>query len=360
MNDEDYMKLALELAQKGVGSVNPNPMVGAVIVKNDKVIGQGYHERYGELHAERNALKSCTDSPEGATMYVTLEPCCHQGKTPPCTEAIIESGISKVVIGSSDPNPLVSGKGIQILKNHGIKIVKGVMKEECDALNFVFFHYIKTKTPYVVMKYAMTIDGKIATRTGKSQWVSSNQSRMYVQECRNRYSAIMVGVGTIIADDPRLTCRLEKGRNPIRVICDTNLRTPLQSLVVQSASQIRTIIATANTDKRRKQLYLDQGCEIIDVPLKGESIDLRILAEKLGECKIDSVYLEGGSAINWSALESGIVNRLQVFIAPKIFGGLTAKSPVAGLGIDLPMQAIALKQLKVSLVGEDVLLEGEV
>ena len=227
MTDTEYMKIALELAKKGCGFVNPNPMVGAVIVKGDEMIGMGYHEKYGNLHAERNAILSCKKSPKGATLYVTLEPCCHYGKTPPCTEAIIESGISKVVIGSSDPNPLVQGQGVNILRNNGIKVIENVLKEECDEINKAFFHYIKTKTPYVVMKYAMTIDGKIATYTGKSKWVTGEEARQNVHKDRHKYSAIMVGVGTVLADNPMLNCRIEECKNPIRIICDTNLRTPI-------------------------------------------------------------------------------------------------------------------------------------
>ena len=207
MNDMDYMRLALELADRGRGWTNPNPMVGAVIVKNGRVIGEGYHHRCGGLHAEREAFAACTGSPAGATMYVTLEPCCHHGRQPPCTEAILESGISRVVVGSGDPNPLVAGKGLEFLRAHGVEVETGVLQKECDALNHVFFHYIRIKRPYVVMKYAMTIDGKIATRTGASRWITGEEARRWVHQDHHRYTAIMAGVGTVLADDPLLTCR---------------------------------------------------------------------------------------------------------------------------------------------------------
>lgn len=226
MRDRDYMRMALEEAVKGEGWTNPNPMVGAVIVKDGRVIGKGFHERYGRLHAERNAIADCRESMEGATIYVTLEPCCHHGKQPPCTEAIIRERFARVVIGSDDPNPLVAGKGVRILREHGIQVDTGVEKEACDALNPVFFHYIRTGRPYVAMKYAMTADGKIATYTGASKWITGEAARQEVQKARHRYAGIMVGVNTVLADDPMLNCRLPGGHSPVRIICDTHLRTP--------------------------------------------------------------------------------------------------------------------------------------
>lgn len=355
-----YMKRALELAEKGCGFVAPNPMVGAVIIKDDVCIGEGWHARYGGLHAERNALANCTVSPEGATMYVTLEPCCHYGKTPPCTDAIIENKISRVVIGSSDPNPLVAGKGVQILREHGIEVIEGVLKAECDALNAVFFHFIRTGMPYVVMKYAMTMDGKIATRTGASQWITGEMARKRVHQDRHRHSAIMVGVGTVLADDPMLTCRIPGGKDPIRIVCDTRLRTPLNAKVVTTASTVRTILATACPDVLRQKPYLDVGCEIVTVPEKDGHLDLMQLMKALGQSGIDSVLLEGGGTLNWSALECGIVKKVQAYIAPKLFGGMEARSPVGGAGIALPGEAVQLTQPKISKMGEDILLESEV
>lgn len=360
MNDEAYMNLALEYAKKGCGWVSPNPMVGAVIVKNGKIIGTGYHERHGGLHAERNALACCTKSPQDSTLYVTLEPCCHFGKTPPCTDAILESGIRRVVVGSVDPNPLVAGKGIQILRQNGIEVTEGVLNEACTELNKVFFHFIRTKTPYVLMKYAMTMDGKIATRSGESKWVTGEIARRRVQEDRHRYTGIMVGVGTVIADNPLLTCRLPDSKNPMRIICDSRLQTPLQSQVVKTAEQIPTILATCCLDEARARPYREAGCEVLMLPAKDGHIDLRALMVELGEKSIDSVLLEGGGTLNWSALQSGIVNKIQAYIAPKLFGGAEAKSPVEGLGVRSPECAFQLTPPQVTRLGDDILLESEV
>jgi len=360
MNDEFYMKTALSLAALGCGHVNPNPMVGAVIVKNGKIIGKGFHEKYGEAHAERKALAACSSPPDGAVMYITLEPCCHYGKTPPCTDAIIESGIRKVVVGILDPNPLVSGKGVEILRQSGVEVVTGALEKECAELNEVFFHYIKTNTPYVVMKYAMTMDGKIAAYTGKSRWITGVAARNKVHMDRLRYSAVMVGVGTVVKDDPLLTCRIENGRNPVRVVCDTNLRTPLDSQIVSTANDVPTIIATASTDNEIRKKYIDKNCEIITVSKKGDHIGLNELMDKLAEKKIDSILLEGGGALNWSAINSGIVNKIQAYIAPKLLGGAGAFSPVGGLGVDSPDNAFFLANSKAAAIGEDILIESDV
>lgn len=360
MTDNDYMKMALELAKKGCGRVNPNPMVGAVIVKDGNVIGEGYHQCYGERHAERHALASCIVPPVDATMYVTLEPCCHFGKTPPCTEAIIESGIKCVVIGSSDPNPLVSGKGIEILKRHGIEVTESVLQKECNKLNEVFFHFVQNKTPYVVMKYAMTMDGKIAARSGASRWITGEAAREHVQRDRNRYTGIMAGVGTIFADNPMLTCRLHDCKSPVRIICDTWLNTPLSANVVQTAQQYKTILATCCTDWAKAKPYQDAGCEVLIVGQKGEHVDLKELMLALGDKGIDSILLEGGAALNWSALESGIVHKLQVYLAPKLFGGVSAKSPIGGVGVEVPAGAYRLSYPTVTVFEEDIMLESEV
>lgn len=360
MNDMDYMRLALDLAAKGRGWTNPNPMVGAVIVKDGRVIGEGYHHRCGGLHAEREAFSNCTESPAGATLYVTLEPCCHHGRQPPCTDAILEAGIRRVVVGSWDPNPLVAGKGLAFLRAHGVEVEIGVLQAECDALNDVFFHYIRTKRPYVVMKYAMTLDGKIATRTGASQWITGEEARQQVHRDRHRYAAIMAGVGTVLTDDPLLTCRMEGGRNPVRVICDTHLRTPLDSQLVRSARKVPTILAVGEAAPAQATPYRDAGCQVWTLPERDGHVDLSVLMERLGATEIDSVLLEGGGTLNWAALESGIVQRVQAYIAPKLFGGKDAKSPVAGLGVELSAQAVKLKNTTVTQIGEDFLLEGEV
>ena len=360
MTDREYMQRAIDLAVKGCGHTSPNPMVGAVIVKDDKIISEGYHEKYGEYHAERNALSKCDWKAPGATMYVTLEPCCHHGKQPPCTDAVKASGITKVIIGSRDPNPLVSGKGVQILRDAGIEVVTDFMREECDAINYVFFHYISTGLPYVVSKYAMTMDGKIATRTGASKWITGEQARQRVQEDRNRYAGIMAGIGPVLADDPLLTCRIPGGKDPVRIICDTNLRIPTESQIVQTAKYTETIIACSAGDPEKKELLSSKGCTVLDVPERNGHVDLNELMNVLGSMKIDSVYIEGGGQLHWSALEAGIVNRVQAYVAPKIFGGADAPSPVRGEGCDVPANGFMLTSPTVTRYGDDILLESEV
>lgn len=360
MRDQDYMQLALELAKNGMGFTAPNPMVGAVIVKDGSIIGQGWHERYGESHAERNALAYCSQDPQGATMYVTLEPCCHHGRQPPCVDAILEAGIHRVIIGSGDPNPLVAGKGTQILRDHGVEVVEGVLQKECNRLNEVFFHYITTKRPFVVMKYAMTLDGKIAAYTGASKWITGEAAREHVHTQRHRYTAIMVGLGTVLADDPILTCRIPGGKDPIRIVCDTHLSTPLTAQVVTTARKTPTILATCCQDPVRHQVYENAGCQILVTDERDGHIDLSRLMEQLGSQGIDSILLEGGGTLHWAALKNGIVQKVQSYIAPKLFGGKTAKTPVEGQGFPSPDQAILLKNSIITQLGDDFLIESEV
>lgn len=360
MTDQEYMQLALELAQKGCGWTSPNPMVGAVIVKDGRIIGQGWHARYGELHAERHALAACTEDPAGATIYVTLEPCCHHGKQPPCTDTILSAGIRRVVVGSADPNPLVAGKGIAILRAHGIEVTEDVLRDACDHLNRVFLHYITTRHPYVVMKYAMTMDGKIACYTGASRWVTGEAARNHVQHMRHRYRGIMVGVGTVLADDPSLACHMEGGRNPIRIICDTQLRTPLEAQVVRTAGEIPTIIATCCADPRRQAGYVQAGCRIMCLPEVDGHVDLVELMERLGQEPIDSILLEGGGTLNWAALQAGIVQQVDAYVASRMFGGATARTPVEGVGVPEPAAAIPLRNSRIIQIGEDYLIESEV
>lgn len=357
MIDEKYMKRAIELAKNGTGFVNPNPLVGAVIERDGKILAEGYHARYGELHAERAAIAALKESAKDATIYVTLEPCCHYGKQPPCTEAIIEAGISTVVIGSRDPNPLVAGKGVQVLREAGIQVIEDYMRKECDSLNDVFFHFITRKTPYVVAKYAMTMDGKIATKTGASKWITSEKSRARVQKMRSEYMGIMVGIGTVFADDPLLSVRDETLRSPIRIICDSNMRLPLDSQIVKTAKQYPTILAYANENTEKKEKLIDAGIELIktDRTEKNE-IDLCKLMQLLGERKIDSILLEGGGTLNESAFATGIIQKAYVFIAPKIFGGAQAKSPVAGIGVDTPDEAYQMALHDMEQIGDDVVL----
>lgn len=357
---QEYMRRAVELAKLGIGKVNPNPLVGAVIVKEGRIIGEGYHAKYGELHAERHAFTRLTEEAEGAEMYVTLEPCCHHGKQPPCTQAIIEHGIKKVFVGSDDPNALVAGKGVQALREAGVEVVTQVMKEECDALNPVFFHFITTKTPYVLMKYAMTMDGKIACDTGKSQWITGEEARSHVQETRDALMGIMVGIQTIISDNPRLTCRIPGGRNPIRIICDSHLRIPMEAEVVQTAKEMKTVVATVSSEQEKISALREAGVKVLITDSADGKVDLQDLMQKLGQEKIDSILLEGGGTLNQSALQSGIVNHIQIYLAPKIFGGTGKYTPVSGIGVKEPDEAYLLINRKIRIFGEDILLDYDV
>lgn len=361
--DIEYMRRAMELAERGVGFTNPNPMVGAVIVKGGKVIGEGWHERCGEWHAERNAFKNCTVPAEGATMYVTLEPCCHYGKTPPCTEAIIEHGIARVVVGMEDPNPLVAGKGIALLREAGIEVVCGVEEEALREQNRVFLKYISTKLPWVAMKTAMTLDGKIATRTGDSKWITGAEARAYVHELRHRFMAIVVGIGTAVADDPLLNCRIEgRGvRQPIRVVVDSNARLSLASQLVKTAGEYRTIVAhTRFAPEESVKALREAGVEMLLCKEKEGLVDVRNLLELLGQSGIDSILLEGGGSLNYTFLSEGLADELYAFIAPKIVGGMNAKTPVEGAGMEKMADAINLELENVLNIGHDVLLKLKV
>lgn len=362
---EEYMRRALELARKGEGHTSPNPMVGCVVVKDGRIISEGYHEKYGEFHAERNALTRCTEDTAGADLYVTLEPCCHQGKTPPCTDIIIEKKIARVFVGSMDSNPLVAGKGVQILRDHGIYVETGILNAECRKLNEVFYHYIATKTPFVVMKYAMTLDGKIACATGDSKWVTGEIARTQVHRMRGRYRGIMVGIGTVLADDPMLNCRVEGGVDPVRIICDSNLHIPTESQIVKTASDIETIVACSQEalESERKQEKIrrlkEAGIQIIGTE-GAHGVNLMELMKKLGGQNIDSILLEGGGTLNASALEDGIVNKVYAYIAGKLIGGMDARSPVEGMGIDRMADAITLQNVEIEKLGDDFCIVGYV
>lgn len=366
MAEEQFMKRAIELAKQGVGWTAPNPLVGAVVVKNGRVIGEGYHRKYGELHAERNALAACTEDPAGATLYVTLEPCCHYGKTPPCTEIIIEKKIAKVVIGSRDPNPKVAGKGARILREHGINVVEDYMREACDALNPVFFHYITTKTPYVVLKFAMTLDGKIATRNGASKWITGEAARNHVHQLRGRYAGILAGIGTVLADDPMLNCRIDGAHQPLRIILDSHLRIPMGSRLVRSAKEYPLLIVCNESTRDREegtnriQKLEEAGAKVWTLPEKNGHPDLNVLMQRLGEEKIDSVLIEGGGTVNEAVLKAHIVHHVYAYIAPKIFGGEDAKTPVEGSGIRLPQECAKLRLAKITVLLNDMLLEYDV
>ena len=354
---EYYMRRALALAARGAGHVDPNPMVGCVIVKDGRIIAEGWHEHIGGLHAERNAFAHCTEDAAGADLYVTLEPCCHWGRTPPCTDAVIEHRIRRVFVGCLDPNPLVAGKGAQILRDAGIEVETGVCEAECREINEVFFHYITHKTPFVVLKYAMTLDCKIAAHTGDSRWVTGEAARRHVHETRNRLSGIMVGVGTVLADDPLLTCRIDGGRNPVRIVCDSHARTPLGSQLVQTANEIPTYVAVTARSERTAALE-EKGVRILVCGETDGHVDLTDLMQQLGSAGINGILLEGGSSLAFSALKAGIVHRVQAYIAPKLIGGADAKSPVGGEGLAKMADALALKNVRSTPLGEDFLIEG--
>jgi diaminohydroxyphosphoribosylaminopyrimidine deaminase/5-amino-6-(5-phosphoribosylamino)uracil reductase len=356
---EKYMKLALELAERGRGKVNPNPMVGAVIVKENRVIAKGFHECYGEAHAEVNAFINATEDVEGSTLYVTLEPCSHHGKTPPCVDKIIHKKIKKVVIGSLDPNPLVSGKGVKKLIDAGIEVITGVLEDECKGLNRVFMKYIVEKKPFVIMKTAMSLDGKISTKIGESKWITCPESRKCVHQLRDKVNGIMIGVNTVITDNPELTCRIENGNNPVRIIVDSKLRIPMESKVLENQNLAKTIVATTNyADMTKKDEIEKKGVKVLIIKSLEERVDLQELMLQLGQENIDSILLEGGGTLNFSALKQGIVDKVQVYIAPKIIGGENSKAPVGGSGIEYLVDAFNLDNIKSKMIGEDILIEG--
>lgn len=359
MTKYEYMQLAIELAKKGLGHTSPNPMVGCVVVKNGRIMTEGFHEQYGGFHAERNALMRCEEDLTGADLYVTLEPCCHQGKTPPCTDIIIERGIGRVFIGAMDPNPKVSGRGAQILRDHGIEVETGVLEKECLELNEVFMHYIEKKKPYIAMKYAMTLDGKIATFTGDSKWVTGEEARHHVHQLRKRYSSIMIGIGTVLVDDPMLNCRIEEGVDPVRVICDSHLRIPVESRIVKTAKDIRTIVAYANGEEEKKQALEAAGVELLHIDDNG-TVDFTALVQKLGQMGIDSILIEGGGTFHGTVLKSGLVDRIYCYIAPKLIGGKEAKSPVEGSGFPLMKEALEIEDTNIMKLGVDICVTGKV
>ncbi len=348
------MERAIELAKKGTGFTNPNPLVGAVIVKDGKIIGEGYHEIYGSLHAERNALKNCTQDPAGADIYVTLEPCCHYGKQPPCTDAIIKSGIKHIYMGSYDPNPLVAGKSIKILKDNGIEVTENVMRAECDSLNDIFFHYITTGTPYVIMKMAVSIDGRIASHNGDSKWITNEASRAYTHQTRKRCASILVGINTVLNDDPMLTCRCDNPSDPVRIVCDSNLRIPMDSAIMKTAGEIPTIIATVSDNSEKIKKIENCGAKVISTT--GKRVNMTELMNELGKLKIDSILVEGGASIHASMLKAGIVNKLQLFIAPKIIGG-DGRAAVDSIGIDYVKDAVIFSNPTVRQFGDDIMIE---
>ena len=357
----NYIKQAIQLAKKGIGFVNPNPLVGAIIVKNGKIISEGYHQKFGEAHAEINAINSAKESLEGATMYVTLEPCSHYGKTPPCAIAITQTKITKVVIGMLDPNPLVAGRGVKILKENNIEVEVGFCKDELIELNEIFLHYIANKTPFITLKTAMSLDGKISTYSGDSKWISNEKSREYVHQLRQKNSGILVGVDTVIADNPTLNTRLKNQNcsHPIRIVLDSTCRIPLDSKLLNSTEISETIIAcTKNASTQAIERIENKGVKVIVAEQKDNKVDFNHLLKKIGELGIDSILIEGGASVNFSAIESGNVNKIISFIAPKLIGGNTAKTPVGGKGFEKINEALQLKNISINKFDEDIMISA--
>jgi diaminohydroxyphosphoribosylaminopyrimidine deaminase/5-amino-6-(5-phosphoribosylamino)uracil reductase len=358
--DAQYMRLALRLARRGLGKTSPNPMVGAVIVKEDRIIGQGYHRRFGGDHAEVDALKHTKEDASGATLYVTLEPCRHWGKTPPCTDAIIERKIDKVVIGMLDPFPEMRGKSVELLKQKGIETVVGVLETECRSLNEAYLKYTTTGLPFVTVKFAQTLDGRIATAPGASRWISSPASLKLAHKLRATHDAILVGVNTVLTDNPELTTRLVKGRNPVRVILDSKIRIPLDAKVLTNQKAARTLVAaTPAADKAKLSALKSMGIEVLTVsPDKQGRVDLKQLLKTLGQRQISSLLVEGGGAVITSFLRLNLVDRLVAIIAPKILGKGT--DSVGELNITDLSQALKLSSVKTCRSGVDMVVEGRV
>ena len=364
-DDTLFMKQALALAAKGRGYTSPNPMVGAVVVQDGKVVGKGYHPAAGEPHAEVNAIDNAGVNARGATIYVTLEPCNHVGRTPPCTEKILTAGIRKVVVAIADPNPGVKGGGMAYLRQKGLEVECGICEAEARELNEVFIKYVRTQRPFVILKCAATLDGQIATRTGDSKWVTGELARQHVHFVRHHVDAIMVGVGTIRKDDPSLTTRLEHqdGCDPHRIVLDTRLSISSHARLFQQASSTKNYIAAGplSNDKdllKRKEAVQAAGAIILETPLKDDRVDLKALMEILGDAGITSLLVEGGGQVIRSALSAGIVDKVMFYYAPKILGGNDGVPICSGRGPNLMKDCITLKDIRVERFGEDVLIEG--
>ena len=365
--DKKYMRMAIELAKRGTGAVNPNPMVGAVVVKNGKVIGEGYHKFFGGPHAEVYALEDAGKEAEGAEIYVTLEPCSHYGKTPPCAKKIIDMGIKKCFIGSSDPNPKVAGKGVAMLKEAGIEVVENVLKEECDEINQVFFKYIKTRIPYLFVKCGITLDGKIALSNGISKWITNSIAREKVQFYRNKFMGIMVGINTVLTDNPSLTARVENGVNPFRIIVDPCLKIDENCKVVKNNEDEKTVIITSqknlfvedteNTEIQIKQKKLCKENKIKFIFIEGEKFSFLKMLEEIGKTGIDSVLLEGGETLISLAFEENVIDGGEIFIANKILGDSSAKPFISGFVRKKMEEAVQLTNVRNNIYGENVGME---
>jgi len=354
------MKMALELAEQGRGWTSPNPMVGAVVVKDGTVVGIGFHQAAGGPHAEIHALNGAGEKARGATLYVTFEPCNHTGRTPPCTQAILRSGIKRVVAGMKDPNPRVTGGGLAFLKSQGLDVSVEVCEDECRRLNEIFIKYVTTSLPFVILKCAATLDGRIATRTGNSKWITNPLSRQFVHELRHAVDAIMVGIGTVLKDNPRLTTRLEgrKGSDPIRIVLDTHLSIPPNARLLHLPSDSDTLIVTGSSAPAEKRRILERpGVRLLALKDDGGRIDLTALVRELGRMGITSLMIEGGSRVNSSALRAGIVDKICIFYAPKICGGNGV--PVCqGTGVNLMEESMQITDISVRRFADDVMIEG--
>lgn len=356
--DRKYMARALQLALRGAGHTRPNPMVGAVLVKDGRIIGEGWHKQYGGPHAEVNAFASATEDPEGATLYVSLEPCSHYGKTPPCADLIIRKKVARVVAALEDPNPLVSGRGFRKLRANGIRVTVGVLAEEARHINDVFLTYVTRKRPFVLYKAAMSLDGKIACHTGESEWISSEKSREEVQRLRGILSGIMVGAGTVIADNPRLTCRMEEYENPARIIVDGKLRVAVESRIFHETGR-NIILTTSMADMEKKKALEDLGVEMIEADSEEPGkVDLKSAMLALGIKGIDGILLEGGPTLAASALEAGIIDAVRFYIAQKIIGGKEAPSPFAGVGAAHMNEVVPLTDAVYGTSGDDLWIQA--
>jgi len=359
MGNERYMERALELARRGAGRTSPNPMVGAVVVRGGEVVGEGFHARPGEPHAEVLALRDAGAKAGGADLYVNLEPCCHHGRTPPCTDSIMEAGVARVFAAIEDPNPLVAGKGMALLGEHGIPVSYGLAEAAALRLNEAYLKHARTGLPFVFIKSAVTLDGKIATKTGDSRWITGKAERALVHEMRNGADAILTGIGTVLADDPSLTARLPhgEGRNPRRIVVDSSLKIPATARLLIASDGEETIIVASSGASRKKAGELEAlGARVLFTG--GERVEFAELMRLLGEEGITSVMIEAGAEVNASALSSGVVDKVVYFVAPKIVGGRNAPTAVGGDGTDLLRDAIALRDVTYTLVGESMMVEG--
>lgn len=358
--DKRYMALAIELAKKAEGRTSPNPLVGAVIVKLGKIIGKGYHKKCGLPHAEAAAIKDAGARAKGGTLYVTLEPCDHHGRTPPCTDAIIRSGIKRVVIAMRDPNPITNGRGIKKLKKSGVKTAVGVLEESARAMNRPFTKFITKKLPFVRLKVAQSIDGKIATRSGDSKWISGEESRRFVHQLRGKVDAVMVGVNTVLKDNPMLLSKVPRSKQPIRVIVDSVLKTPIKSKLFSTAHRHVVVLATTKAASFKKaETFAKNGISVLFCKMKSGRVDLKDLLKKLSWLNITDLLVEGGGELSASLVEERLVDQFLFFVSPKIIGGRLAKTSVEGIGADRMKDAIRLKNVSIRRFSEDILIEAE-